>query len=250
MFWTHPRTHWPDPMAPLVFSIHVGAVAPGWSVGARAYEFPLIGTRQRRINTYLYSMTLPVVATPEELAAQGRRAQEKLRAAMARLGELWETEWLPEIKGHLAFWDAFDLRGATMRQLLAHLDETLTRARRLWELHSQILFPALAVSLFEELYRELCEGATALDAYRLLAGFDNKSLDRDRALWGLSRKALASPPVRKVLEERAAAGVPAELEKAAGGRVFLAELHTFLAEYGHLSDMGGLDQPAWIEDPT
>lgn len=60
----------------------------GWSDATHAYELPSISARGRRINTYVYATTVPLVAPPEELASQRRRAQEKLRTAMARLGEL------------------------------------------------------------------------------------------------------------------------------------------------------------------
>jgi hypothetical protein len=60
----------------------------------------------------------------------GGQAQENVRPVLARLGEIWETEMLPEVKEHLAYWDSFDLRGATMPELLVHFDETTRRFKR------------------------------------------------------------------------------------------------------------------------
>jgi len=46
-----------------------------------------------------------------------------------------------------------------------------------------VIFPMLfAMSQFEELYCELFEGATTLDALRLTQGFDNKTMEGDRRL--------------------------------------------------------------------
>jgi pyruvate,water dikinase len=164
---------------------------------------------------------------------------------MARLGELWETQWLPEVKQHLAFWESFDLSRATVSQLIVHFDETLARAARVWDIHFQFANPAgLAASLFEELYLDLFEGASSFEAYRLIEGFDNKSLERDRLLWQLSRKALAIPAIQAILANKSADEVIPELENSAGGRVFLAELQTFLNEYGFGGD------PAWLDNPT
>ena len=42
-----------------------------------------------------------------------------------------------------------------------------------------------AMSQFEELYRELFEGASTLDALRLTQGLDNLTMKGDRWLWRL-----------------------------------------------------------------
>ena len=84
---------------------------------------------------------------------------------MGRLWESWDTELLPEIRENIAFWQDFDLRGASMQDLLSHLDETWDRLTRLWDIHFLIGFPfLLAPSLFGELYKDLFGGESALDA--------------------------------------------------------------------------------------
>src|SRR6185503_4528211 len=105
LFWTQDREHSAEPIAPLPFSILVQTTEPGFRAATQAYELPFAGPRFWRLNTYLYSTMVPVLAPPEELAARGQRTQEKLGAAVARLGELWETEWLPEIKAHRTYGD-------------------------------------------------------------------------------------------------------------------------------------------------
>jgi hypothetical protein len=93
---------------------------------------------------------------------------------MGRLAEGWTHEWLPEVQEHLAHWEGCDLGGAPSPALLAHLDKTMACADRLWELHFLLASPMPgASSQFGKLYRELFGGG-ALDAYRLLEGFDNK----------------------------------------------------------------------------
>lgn len=88
---------------------------------------------------------------------------------MDRLGEYWDEELLPEVKEHLRYWEDFDLARATGRELLAHLEETVDRIRRVGEIHYLIGAPLLlAMSLFEDLYREIFGDENALDAYRLL----------------------------------------------------------------------------------
>jgi pyruvate,water dikinase len=191
------------------------------------------------------------MGSPEEMEAMGKRSQEKLGDAMARLGERWYGEFLPEIRQHLEYWDRFDLRGASMPELLAHLDETVTRFRRLWEIHFTVNFPMmLSISMFEEFYRDLFGSDGAFDAYRLLQGLDNKTVETGRELWRLSREALEMPEVRKVLEEDAAADVLPALEDSTEGQEFLAKLNAYLDEYGQRGDLWGVSYPTWAEDPT
>jgi hypothetical protein len=53
-----------------------------------------IRARAKQINTYHYDAMVPAVPL-EEMEAQGQKAGEQIGAAIARLGELWEGEWLP-----------------------------------------------------------------------------------------------------------------------------------------------------------
>ena len=206
----------------------------------------------RRINTYHYESTAPAHLSPEEAAALGRRSEEKIGAVMGALGETWRREWLPAIKERLAAWERFDLRGATLPALRAELDATMARHRELAALHFQIVMPAmLPMSLFQDLYRDLFEDDDPFNAHRLLQGLDNETLRANRDLWQLSRRALAAPTVRQVLEERPSGAVVAALEGSDEGRAFLAALRAYLDEHGRRgNDFFDLDRPSWIEDPA
>ena len=73
-----------------------------------------------------------------------------------------------------------------------------------------------AISLFDDFYRDVLGNVSDFDAYRLLQGFDNKTVASGRALWQLSRRALRVASVRAVLEQEPAEAVTAAL--AAIGR--------------------------------
>jgi len=138
------------------------------------------------------------------------------------------------------------------QELRAHLAEALKRVERMGALHMLAVLPGFfAMSQFEELYAELFEGASTLDALQLLQGFDNKTIEADRALWQLSRTALASPEVKEVLTNCSARDVLTAIENTVQGRRFLATLQTWLHQYGQrLSSVFALLEPDWIEDPT
>jgi rifampicin phosphotransferase len=261
------------PMAPLVYSVLAAAVR-GMSSANPQIGLPL-NFRTKHINGYYYVAYVPASAPPaavmktigavnhlapglvnllmSRMAAGITKQQlDKLNPILARLNVYWQDELLPEIKQHLAYFESCDLRGISMAQLRAHFAECLKRVERLNALHLLAGIPAyFAMSQFEELYCDLFEDATPLDALRLLQGFDNKTLAGDRALWQLSRAALTMPTVRQVLAERAPADVIPALEGSGEGRRFLADLRTYLDEYGQrLDPFFALTKPSWTEDPT
>jgi len=248
-FWQQDRMHFPEPMSVLDHDfVHV-LYELGFNRAAEQYELP-IRAAARRINTYHYSAMAPNIP-PEQMAEQGKRAEAKVTPAIATLGERWEQEYLPELQRDLATWRAYDLAGASIPALVQHLGWTLERLERVWEIHFLIAFPMLlSLSLFDDLYRDLFGEEDAFQAYRLLQGFDNKTLETNREMWGLSRRILAEPVVRQVFETLAPGEIVPALEESVPGRAFLAELHAFLDAYGRRGDTWGIRLPGWIEDPT
>ena len=192
-------------------------------------------------------MTAFPVVEPETMVA----AEEKVNEAIYRLNALWDGDWLPEIKSHLAFWDAYDLPGADLSDLMSHLEETFKRSTRLYDLHMQIGMPAyIAISKFDDLYRDLFGGEGAFDAYRLLQALPNETVKTDQALWTLSRQALDIPPVREAIEQHTAAEIPTALASSPEGQAFWAQFQEFLMARGQRSSEWDICGVSWIENPT
>ncbi|HEX8205965.1 MAG TPA: ThiF family adenylyltransferase [Solirubrobacteraceae bacterium] len=242
------QDHFPSPITPLDFAFFrdVGE----FSVGrvCEHYEAPITGWHIRRFGTYMYQANMPFRGSEEELEARTRRSEEKTLADMRRLGERWSDELLPEIREHIAFWDGFDLEGASTEELLEHFDETWRRGLRAWEIHFLTIVPAyIALSEYEELYRQLFPDAQTLEPWKALGGQANKTTEVAEGTWRLSRIVAGSPDVRAALD----ADEPiAALEDSDDGRSFLAELDAFLEAYGKRNDTWVLSAPAWIEDPS
>ncbi|MCC7367331.1 MAG: hypothetical protein IT306_02850 [Chloroflexi bacterium] len=249
IFWQQDRMHFPDPMTLMDHNFVKIVHQHGFNCAAARYQLP-IRAAVRRFNTYHYDSMAPHIP-PEQVEAQGKLAEAEVQPVIERLGELWEREYLPELKAYLAAWQAYDLNGADTPALLAHLDWTLDRLKRVWEIHFLIAFPMLlAISLFDDFYRDLFGDEDAFQAYRLLQGFDNKTLESNRELWSLSRHAVADPPVRAVFETVPAGEIVAALEATPEGRAFLGQLQGFLSAFGRRGDTWGLRQPGWIENPA
>jgi pyruvate,water dikinase len=248
--WAQDRLHYPDQVTPLEFCLIEEAVDAGLTKAARAYAIPIV-VHDRHINSYLYVHIEPVTLTTAEAAALAQEAETRLETAMAQLTTRWQTNWLPEIEEHLAAWQHFDLAGADLPALLAHLEASEGRFQRLWELHFLLFLPSmLALSQFADLYADLFAEATPLDAYQLLAGVESKTLASGQALWALSRQALASPVVYQVLTTTPPAAVLSTLAQSAEGRAFLPAFDAYLQEHGYRGDKLSLHYPFWVEEPT
>jgi pyruvate,water dikinase len=273
-FWSPDLMHYPDPTGPAEFFFMEHIYSGGFNRAAEILSIP-VRLYSRRINTYYYQTFLPVGAPPEAVLkmmngigkvapglvnviqskaidAAARKYIEAINPYIARLLDLWNGEWLPEIKSHLAFWDGFDLRGASNEALLRHLDDTIERTGRIGEIHFLVGFPLLiAMSMYEEVYTDIFGESRKLEAYRLLQGFENKTIESGRELWKLSRRALAIPEVRAILESEASADVIPALKHTEAGRAFLLDMDAYTAEYGQRADkFATIGAPSWIEDPT
>ena len=127
--------------------------------------------------------------------------------------------------------------------MLAHYDATMEKARRLWQMHFEIVVPVYAaMGLFDDLYKDLFDEQGAFSALQLSGGFDNKTLETECALWDLSQKA-TDAEVRQVLTTKDSGEVVAALESSAAGQVFLGELSAYLAAYGQRG-------PSWSLCPS
>ena len=248
LFWTQDRMHAPDPVVPLDADVWFLAYR-SFDLAAAAYEMP-IRVRSRCLNTYFYMAVEPAFPA-DQMEAQGKRSEERLNEAMGRLESSWKDEWLPEIQSHLAWWAAFDLAGASTPSLTEHLRETVKRMDRIWYVHFLIGFPAyVAMSEFDELYRDLFGKEDQFGAYKMLEGRDNKTLEGARALWALSQKARVLPEVGAVLQQHQPTEIMDALGDTSTGRAFRDEFRAFLEIYGQRGDTWGLSHRSWIEDPA
>jgi phosphohistidine swiveling domain-containing protein len=250
-FWTRDLMHFGTQITPLEGEQFRRFMDLGFTSAARQMDLP-VHFIARRINTYYYQALVPFTTDHEEMEAIGKRTEQTIGGAIGRLADAWEQEYLPEIQRYIADWDAFDLRGASLPQLVVQLDTSVARVTRLMEMHFQIAIPMLlAMSLYDELYSDLFGGEDKFAAYALLQGFPNKTVEAGHELWKLSRLAVASDTVRRVLEEDASADVIPALRQSDVGRAFLAELQSYLEAYGKRANTWFiLSETPWIDDPT
>jgi len=240
--WEQEAVHFPEPVTPMDYDLTVSKITEGFNKGTAFYRLPM-QQMLRYLNTYAYIANGPAPSPegPDE---------EKLKGMIGHLGDQWNNVWLPEIKKQIGALDAFDLKGADLPALRAHLDVMEGCIRQLWSIHFQLAFPMLmAVSFFEEMHHDLFAEDGQLDAYALLNEVDNTMVESARALWQLSRDALADDVVRQVIEDSETEQVASKLSTTPAGQAFLAKLNDFLGEYGQRIDKLYVSFPAWHEEP-
>lgn len=243
------RQHVPNPMTPLAAWFAMNGFAVGATRAMAAYDVPMAFT-VGHINYYYYMAIAPNVP-PEEMPEHEARAQAALMPAVMQFRARWEQEWLPELQRMWADWASFDLGRASLPRLIQRFDECVAVFQRIWEIHFRLLIPAMVgFSEFRSLYEELFPGEGELDAYRLLQGFDNKSLEADRAFWNLSKQAESVPSIAATLRSSPLSELGAAFAGSEEGREFLREAAKVLAEFGRRSDtVQELGDPSWVEDP-
>lgn len=249
--WTREVMHYPGQVTAFDVSITAGWLENGMNRAFTDYGFP-VGCRAGAFNTYFYMSIWPVTFDQDELARMGHEAERRLGEALGGMWERWEREQRPAVERIYAGWESFDLRGASNEQLAAHVDRVRGEAEQVWYIHFRIVLPMLVgMSLFDDFYQETLGSEDRYETMRLLEGFENMSVKADHALYLLSRRALAEPEVKAVLERTPAAAVQTELGRSDAGRAFLAELDGYLQLYGRRTTMFILlTAPSWIEDPT
>jgi pyruvate,water dikinase len=164
---------------------------------------------------------------------------DKLNPVMENLMDIWDNEWLPEIKQHLAYWESFDLQGASMEDMLAHWDETVKRQDTCFNIRIKLFIPVmLGRDILNQTYCEIFPDASPLDGSGMLLEY-GRNTKYDRDVWALSREVLASPVLKQAFEQDAGA-VYAKLDESAEGQQFREKLDKYLLIYGKRGERGTL----------
>lgn len=233
----------------LDFDLRVRPLVMGGSRADARYGVPF-KTEPRLVHGFIYLKMSLAELPGEKMAAAFKEADVTIRQVARELADRWKRTWLPEIQSHLAELHAFDLGSASLPELLRHLAGVEQRVQRLWELHGLVLTPAvIAISDFEDAYRDLFSDASPFDPYDLLAGFHNKTVEGNLRLWELGR-AVGRGQLRALVVETTPAALPAALAQSPEGRALWSKIEDHVKTYGECGDDLYIDAPTWNEDAT
>ena len=248
-FWALDKMHAPRPVTPLSFDLIVRTLSEGFTKAQAEYDCPMMAS-SREINHYFY-MAFHPIPDEAELADRMTRYHDKLAEKVPGVGKTWEEEWKPAVRARNEGERTADYSGLSDEELVAKLDEYTDEMRHQWWIHGHINFVLLSSSAFCDLYDELMEPEESTESYQALQGFHTRSVDAQRGLWDLSRRAKASPALSELLRTREPAEILVALEETEEGRAFKAELDAFLFEFGWRHDaVYDLADVPWREDPS
>lgn len=247
--WIFDAAHSAEPMSRLDFDLRTAPMTAGINHACQVYGLPL-RSEPRLIHSFVYQKAIAPKLDTAATAAAFAGADQSLRHGGARLAQSWSGAWLPEIKEHLAALHAFDLAGASLPALVEHLVDIRRRVVRLWELHFELMYPVtLALSDFDDAYRDLFPDAKQLEVYELLSGFPSKTTEANLRLWEIGRAAARTPALHALIVETPPEGLLAALANSLEGQALYAEIQDYLRIYGERGDDLYIDRPTWNEVP-
>ena len=246
--WSLGRLHYPRPITILTHELRAAGQDVGMARADEALERPSRRVT-RRLNGWFYRGLSPVDLPAELLAARRRRVDAQYATLARNIGDVWRAH-LPEVEAILAAFDAVPLGELDREALLAELSLSLTRAARLWEIHFLVMPSALvAMERFIQLYGELFEGASELDATRLLQGAETKTVEAARALWRLAEMVRDDEVLRRSFERRSADDLLEDLDRTPEMAAFREAFVRYLAVYARRGITMDPAEPSVIERP-
>jgi phosphohistidine swiveling domain-containing protein len=242
--WQWGNTHFPSPVSPLGMELVLIALGPGMEKGLKAMGTPIREMRFRQINTFGYMAMVPDFD-------QIPTAEERMQAAIKKHGytiyQRWLEEWQPEVEAAIQRLLEFDYQAATDAELAALVDWVVGVDKRMWEIHFELMPGFYLAAVFKEGCGRLL-GLSKLEAYEMMQGGYNMSVESASKLWRLARA--AAPEVKETVASLPAAEALARLRESESGRAFLAELDRYTHEYGWRTGSLDIVEPSWIEEPT
>ncbi|TMC55363.1 MAG: hypothetical protein E6J26_08125 [Chloroflexi bacterium] len=229
LHWTRDTVHEPRPSLPLRRSFSRDIIGAGIGRTMQVYPFPG-QSRSILVNGYTFETQIP--DPPDMTAQKVQQLEARMQADVPDLPRRWREEFEPELARDLAAWQAFHLQAASWDELVQHFDQMLERMVRHWEIHFLIVFPVLhSTRVLSRMYERLTGDHDEQAPYVLVAGFGNKTAERDLALWQVAERARQSPDVLKVFMSHAPGGLMPRLRALSdpAARPFVAALDDFLA---------------------
>lgn len=242
--WQWANTHWPGPVSPLGMDLVRIALIPGLEKGLKAMQTPITGVGVRQINTFCYTSFPP---DPDLIPGAEERMQAAIKERGFTIYRRWLDEWLPEVEALNQRLLDFDYATASDAELAALVEWTIAADMRVWEIHFELMPGFYLAPVFKEGCARLL-GFTGLEAYEMMQGGFNMSVEAPSRLWRLVHA--APPEVRETVASLPAAQALARLGESESGRAFLADLNRYTREYGWRTGSLDVTEPSWVEEPV
>lgn len=244
-YWMLDGSHYPSPMSPMAASFYLPALTAAASEAFHDWGLLMEGIQNRTVGWRVYGKLIPLggkerpappwwlmgvlarIAPP--IRKQVRKARHSFESGrMEKVIERWWTEWRPEFKAEIKRLESVGLDELDDRQLLDHLDDTISFVRRGQRVHFE-LFPPYMVAV-AELVR-FCEddlGWSKAKATELLGGLSTMSSEPARRLHEVAQTARSNPAITDLLEQE---DLSLDTLRAADSE-FAEKVDSYLDEFG------------------
>ena len=244
--WRRDEMHSPFCLVPLSQD-YVGLIENGFGYRYERLDVP-ISMRAQVINGYLYFSWVPLGPESEHEAVV-----EQYLATCREHTPLAVDYWaraVPELRGLYADIAAIEVDALPAEELAEAWDLAWQRAQRAWAIHFYaITGPYQVMDDLADLYESVIDKPPPGEALKLIQGTIHELVGVDAGLGRLTELAAASTELAGAVAARPAPSLEA-IAALPGGEPFVAELHRFLDEHGHLGQ--GFDDLAlasWGEEP-
>jgi phosphohistidine swiveling domain-containing protein len=244
LLWQWGNTHWPGPVSPLGMELVRRGLMPGLVKGLKGMGAPIRDIRVKQINTFCYQS---MIIDPDLIPGSEERMQAAIRDRGFRIYQLWCEQWQPEVEAAIRRLRTFDYQNASDAELAELVEWTVATDIRMWEIHFELMPGFYLAPLFKEACQRLL-GVSGLEAYEMMQGGFNLSVEASSKLWRLAHAAPAE--VKETITALPAREALARLQETAAGRAFLKDLDAYLQEYGWRTGSLDVIEPSWVEEPA
>lgn len=243
--WSQDALHFAHPLTPLFASYMIPAMTEGTALAMGRLKAPMRQFICKVHEGYFYQAVVPAEGDPETIQEEHQAVLQGLMHDQHQrmMGVINET--LLPLHQELDHMAASPL---TTTKAVAALQRIKEIYHVFWDIHFFVVLPRMAAGFaFEEVFAQAFPDRPSTDAYQLLLGTMNRSLESDRELWRLAETAKQFPWVYTAFS---ADDVIGTLKTSAEGTRFLQQLDQFLDIYGWRTvHSHEFVNETWIENP-
>lgn len=244
--WVQDGVHFGHPLTPLFASYMMPALTTGTYQAMKALNGPFVQFIGKLRDGHYYQAVIPRHGDPQQIEHEYMGTLESIMGRQQESFREWRDTTLMPLHNEIDLMVASITNASEAANALTRLQEIYNT---FWDVHFRIVIPRMSAGFrFEETYKMAFPEANSAQAYELLLGLMNKSLETDRELSRLAQYAKTHPTVLSALS---APDIAQALNRDPETESFRQMLDTFLESYGWRSvDSHEFLHKTWREDPN
>ncbi|MGB3785196.1 PEP/pyruvate-binding domain-containing protein [Priestia megaterium] len=247
-FWILNDTSFSHAVSPLYASFIIPAFSEGTAASFKKLKFMFNRLNLKLYKGHIYTKMEPFKGDSKKRFQENKELMESIYPILTkRMNQIITEQFLPYYN-KLDSFTGGNLNLQRGKEILQSLTDFYKTA---YDLHFDIVMPQMSLNTkAEEYYKNLTNKKSGHDVYELLTGKMNKSLETDQQLSRLALTVKDDAELTKIFEEECTETLLKKLEENKAAKSFMAEVDTFLKQYGYRSvvshDFVG---ETWLENP-